>query len=240
MVNYVNEFRDELDEIDKLIATPELVREHAVNVLRGVLGRDLPNSYSKIVENGIASLEKIASSSLKDNYSAIYNQSCVLAVSALGAKIEKYFLNYGNYNWESIDITKKGKEIKFTLSEVAKNGYNLKQNVMQHIKDKDNSISFQDLGSTKRTFSDYFHRDIELGEAIEKQIIFYQQCRHSIVHSAGIADETFLSRMLDRDANLKGYEVGSRITLDSDDWRDIKSSFSSVIAELVSGVKAKV
>jgi hypothetical protein len=239
LVNYIAEFDQELGEIDKLVETPDLMRNHAVSVLNTVLNGNLPNSFKKTVENGILALEHISDASIRSNYEAIYNQCCVLAVSLLGAKIEKYFVNYGNYHWKQIDTSKKGKEIKFSLGELAENGFNLRSNITSLIKAKDNSISFQDLLSTKRTFEDYFHRTIEIPPATQKKLIFYQQCRHNIVHVAGYADTSFVSRVTSQSANIKSYSAGDKIALDAQDWKNIKTTFKHFMEILVNDESEK-
>ena len=233
MVNYKQEFADELEEISKLIGTPQRMRDYAIQVLDGASRGPLNHSQQQVISNGISALQGIADSSIRENYGIIFNQSCVLAVSALSAITEKYFINYGDYHWDKIDVTKKGKEIKFSLSEVAASGYNQRHGIMRRIRNKDNSISFQDLGSTKRTFIDYFHRPIRLDEEDEKKIIFYQQCRHNIVHLASDVDENFVDRISLRDANIKDYSAGDKIILDEMDWNNIKTSFSKFVSGLV-------
>jgi len=233
MVDYIIEFDQELEEIEKLIQTPELIRSYSLEVLESVFKKGIPYTYKTSISNGILALKNISDRSIRDNYEAIYNQCCVLAVSLLGAKIEKYFINYGNYNWDKIDTSKKGKEIKFSLSELAEHEYNLKPSIMKLIKNKDSSISFQDLLSTKRTFDDFFKKNIELKDSSEKSIIFYQQCRHNIVHAGGRVDETFLSRLTPKKANIKKYELGEKIKLNDSDWKEIKLSFRQLIETLV-------
>jgi len=240
MVDYVAEFKSELGEVEKLIDTPEFMRKHALGVLRGILKQQIPHSSKRIVDNGIQTLINIQDSSIKNNYEVIYSQSCVLAVSILSAKIEKYFINYGNTNWDKVDVTKKAKELKFSLGELAEYGFNLRPLIMTSIKGKDSAISFQDLLSTKRTFEEYFHKEISLNENVEKQIIFYQHCRHNIVHLASVVDENFLSRVDKKDANIKNYKVGDEIKLNGTDWKQIKASFTELISTLVQPSSAEL
>src|SRR5579862_669414 len=190
MVDYKVEFEKELGEVEKLIETPNLMKDHALGTLNRVYkDPSLSNTARTSVDNGIKALQAISDETLKANYQAIYNQCCVLAVSLLAAKLEKYFINFGNGNWEKIDVSKKGGEVKFSLSELAEHGYNIRPNIAQLIRSKDSSISFQDLRSIKRSFQGYFSKNVSVDNECEKSIIFYQQCRHNIVHQGGVIDE---------------------------------------------------
>lgn len=236
MVNYISEFKLELNKIEKLIETPELMRQLAIQTLKSVSHESsLSNTARKIIENGAAALEHISDDSIEDNYQTIYNQICVLAVSALSAKLEKFFINYGNYHWKQIKPAAKNADIKFTLSELAQYGFNIKSNIAQLIKEKDSGISFQDLKSTKRAFETYLGKVIAISSKnTERTVVFYQQCRHTLVHTGGKVDNTFIERVNILKANLRTYIEGDEIKLDKKDWANIKKEFSALLEEIVS------
>lgn len=224
MVDYKKEFRLELANIEKLIATPELIRSLALSALLPLQNK---SALSSPVNNAIAALENISTSNIAANYEIIYNQVCVLAVSALSAALEKYFVNYANYNWQQIDTSQS--DIRFKLEDLAEHGFNLRPSIGSIIKSKDNRINFQDLQSTKRTFEKLLRKTINLSPEVERKIIFYQQARHVIVHNSGFVDDDFVKKCGSN--NFKAYKLGNKVQLDEEDWKSIKSSFEAIIEE---------
>lgn len=229
MVKYHSEFKENLQNINRLVKTPNLMQELILENLKNFDKSDFKERQTQKFSQLIQSIENISQDSLKESYTLIYNQSCVLAVSALSAIIEKYFVNFTTSNWKR--FKNNPKKINLSLEELGKYNLNLNNALGRIIMDKDNSIKFQDLQSTIRTFHNYFNRKIELDYKLMGNIIFYQQCRHVIVHKESIVDEEFLSRV--SDFNLKTYVLGDRIKLELQDWLNIQKYFPLLLEIIV-------
>lgn len=219
-------FQDGLEEIDSLVSTPYAMRELALSTLRKINLAPLHHFEKMKIKNSIQALANISDSSFKRSFTIIFNQVCVLSVSILNATLENFFVNYSISNWDKIKI-KKDKKIKFTIQEIAEHKFKLRHIVGNLILAKDTSISFQDLQSTLRTFDDYFGKKIKIDNETKKNTIFYQQCRHILVHRNGIVDGDFLRKVGEN--NIKKYKLDDKIELDEKDWENIKKSFSKIV-----------
>ncbi len=219
-----------LNDIGRLSATPDFIKEAVLAILCGINLDGLGLLQKNPIENAKKAIENIDNSSIQKSYGIIHNQMCILAVSALSYVIEKYFCNYIVSNISSITYPK---DIKLSLEELGEYSFKIKENLGLIIKSRDNSINFQDVGSTVNTWDKYFNRKIELAEDLEKNIIFYQQCRHSLIHNSGVVDNHFLNKTNKRNANIKNYKIGEAIQLDKQDWANINDFFIKFIDTLI-------
>lgn len=224
----VIEFEKELNKIEKLISLPNLIREVAINALKSIDLSTLKFEDKSKVDNSIKSIENIKDKSIDDSYKVIYNQSCVLAVSSLSAILEKYFINYIKSNRGLVKVESK---ITFKLSDIAPYDFDIKSVIGELITEKDSSINFQNVVGIEEVFKTYFDEIIVFDEKLKSTAIFYQQCRHTIVHKSGIVDKEFIKKV--SNSNIKGYIVGDRIELDGEDWENIKKSFVHVINSII-------
>jgi hypothetical protein len=229
--DYVAIFAAQLDEIDKLESTPVLMRDMAVQALNNALKQGLPNSTQTILNNAKSTLGNISTGSLAANFKVIYAQMCVLAVSSLEALLKTYFANAANdYTHLASDNTRLD-HIKVSLREIINNELRFGGKVGDLILDKDKP-SFQDLKSIKETFKTYLDKDVNLADDIEKQLCFYFECRHVLVHKGGIVDDRFIKNTNVMNANLKGLKKGQPVEIGAGDWKTIKDSFSALTLEI--------
>jgi len=226
MNTYTDEMKKELDYIEKLISTPNIIRDHAINSLKNFKDSDLKNTEQIKLKNAIQSIENISNKSINKSYGIIYNQICILAVSALSAVLEKYFINMTK-QFEKIRLPN---DLKISLYEIKEYEFDMKKNLGNIILKKDNSINFQDLKSVLRAYEKYFNKNIKLDDELKNNIIFYQQCRHVLVHKNGIVDEDFIQRI--KNCNIKKYKKKNKIQLNKNDWEKIKKYFCSFMNKL--------
>jgi len=230
-MNYLEYFKEDLNKIEKLISAPNLIRDHILNNLRNIKFDKLENTERTKLNNSIKSIENISNESFKNEFKIIYNQVCILMVSSLSANIEKYFKNFVTTSEATINI-KNLEKIKLNLHEVLQYSNINFNNLGDIILEKDNSVNFQDLQSTIRSFNEYLGKNIELGDDLKNKIIFYQQCRHVLVHKNGFVDDNFIKKT-DKESNIKKYEIGDVVQLDSNDWMNMKNSFLEFYKKLV-------
>lgn len=225
MNQYSQEFGVSMTDIDKLVDLPKSIQEMTLQLLSDINHANLKPQEQLQLSNCMKGISNISRQSLGSSFKIIYNQVCILAVSALSAYTEKYFQesiknNLSRLNPEAI------KKIKITLQEAANLGFNLTDNIGQIIIDKNgNSINFQDLQSTTRSFEEYLNKNIVLTDSLINEIIFYQQCRHILVHNNGTVNNDFIRKT--GSANKKNYSINDQIQLDQEDWDTIQESFLS-------------
>ncbi|HET9412444.1 MAG TPA: hypothetical protein VFO38_06455 [Candidatus Saccharimonadales bacterium] len=227
-------FKEELEQIDKLVATPNLIREFAISQLRGVTRKATLSYQDNLkINNAIQALANIKDASISSNYRVIYNQVCVLAASALEAILKRYFIDAAN-DYTRLNLNnKKLDEIKVTLRVLIDK--DLKEGTLgENIILSDNSLKFQDLQSIKRAFLDYFSgMSLNLDTDLEKKLIFYLEVRHVIVHKSSYVDKKFLHATSGREANLRSWQLGDKVQLDEEDWKSIKESYALLLAEII-------
>ena len=231
-MNYLEDFENDLNKVEKLISVPNLIKEHVLEMLKDINFSNFnDNLEKKKLNNGIRVIENISDGSLNKEFSIIYNQVCILAVSSLSANIEKYFKNFIATSKTATNIKNLDK-IKLNLNEALQYGNINFDNLGDIILKKDTSVNFQDLQGTIRSFNECLGKIIKLEDNLKNKIIFYQQCRHVLVHKNGFVDDNFIKKT-DKESNIKKYEIGNVVQLDSKDWADMKSSFLEFYKELV-------
>lgn len=231
--NYEEILNSNFKDIDKLQATPNRIKDHAIGVLRNILeNENISNTTRRKLGHGIQSLETISDQSIADNYKAIYQQMCVLAVSNLEAVLREYFSraadDYKNLNLDNEVLSKTKVSIKEIVNEDLRFGGKLGDLILE----KDNSLNFQDLKSIKRAFSNYFNKGVDLLQETEKNLCFYLEVRHALVHNGGKINQKFLKATSELDANIKSYSEGDQVELEQQDWDTIKKSFAELVQEV--------
>lgn len=230
-MNYLEYFEEDLGKIEKLISAPNLIREHILNNLKNINFDKLENTEKTKLNNSIKSIENISNESFKNEFKIIYNQVCILAVSSLSANIEKYFKDFIIIPEVTIGV-KNLEKIKLNLQEILQYRNINFENLGDIILEKDNSINFQDLQSTIRSFNEYLGKNIKLGDGLRNKIIFYQQCRNVLVHKNGLVDDNFVKKT-NKESNIKEYKTGDIIQLDFSDWISMKNSFLEFYKKIV-------
>ena len=85
---------------------------------------NLVHEDKNIIQNGIKSLKNIKEESMKEQFSVIYSQMCVLAVSSLEAILKDYFVDSFNDKTDINIENKKLNEIKVTIRDIIDNELN--------------------------------------------------------------------------------------------------------------------
>lgn len=229
--DYLKDFKKELADIDKLERTPSLIKDMAVQALTVAINTSGLQTTVKIaLDNAKSGLENINNRSIENNFKVIYSQMCILAVSSLEATLKKYFENALN-GFNGINLENKELEgIKITLAELVKNKLTYRGGFGRLVLEKVKP-NFQDFQAIKRNFENYLSKNISLEDEIEKKICFYLELRHVLVHKGGIIDKKFVSATRVFSANIKNYNDGDKVEINSNDWTDIKRCFVKLVEE---------
>ena len=227
--DYVADFQSDLEDIDKLESTPDLIRGVAIDSLdRAIATVGVPNTVKQALKNSKLSIENIKQESIADNFKTIYVQMCILAVSSLETTLKRYFVNTLKQPENINSDSKRLQEIKLSLKDIVDHELKFGGKVGQIILDKA-SLNFQDLQAIKRNFKEFSDKDIRLDKKTEENICFYLESRHILVHKGGVIDKKFIDATGSFGANIKQYKVGDKIELDSSDWSNIKDSFTGLV-----------
>jgi len=223
MDNHFNEFEISLSNINELIDLPKSTQEIALQLLNSIDKNNLKPQEQLQLNNCIGGIQNISDGSFGAAFKIIYNQVCILGVSALSAYVEKYFQEYAQENIDRIIQLADVSKLKITLKELSGLNLNIHDNIGQIIINKGESINFQDLQSILRSFQSYLDKSITMPVTLKDDIIFYQQCRHVLVHNNGVVNDEFMRKV--GTANKKGYSATEQVQLDKDDWTAIQRSF---------------
>ncbi len=233
---YVIKLKSRFEKIEKLESTPMMMRDQAVQCLEKVINesKKLVHNDKKVIQNNIDSLENIKEESMKEQFSVIYSQMCVLAVSSLEAILKEYFVDSFNDKTDINIENKKLNEIKVTIRDIIDNELNFDNKLGSLILERDKP-NFQDLKSILSNFKNYFNKEIKLESDLQKKLCFYLEIRHLLVHKGGVVDKRFINSTKVLDANIKNYKAGDTVEVKSSDWIDMKQAFLSLLDVLTRG-----
>lgn len=236
---YVIKLKSRFEKIEKLESTPMIMRDQAVQCLEKVINesKKLVHNDKKVIQNNIDSLENIKEESMKEQFSVIYSQMCVLAVSSLEAILKDYFVDSFNDKTDINIENKKLNEIKVTIRDIIDNELNFDNKLGSLILERDKP-NFQDLKSILSNFENYFNKEIELESNLQKKLCFYLEIRHLLVHKGGVVDKKFINSTKVLNANIKNYKAGDTVEIKSSDWIDMRQAFLSLLDVLTRGKAA--
>lgn len=230
VTDYVSLFDMRINDLDKLIETPSIIKQQALATLYKLSkSSNLYATDKKTIENGIQGLNNIQEGSVRNNYRIIYAQLCVLATSVLEALLKEYFINaignISNLNPTNDRLDK----IRITAADLVNHKLKYTLEFPKLILEREKN-EFQNLKKLKDLFKDYLDKKITLSDEDEKKIIFYLECRHVIVHKGSVVDRDFIRNVtIYKNANLKRYSHTDRIELIESDWDSIKFSYRKLI-----------
>lgn len=176
----------------------------------------------------VKTLHNIDEKKIRENYEIIYNQLCVLAVSALSATLKRLFKRQVEENPEKIQAEKVEDLEKFDLKELQDLGFDIRDDLPQLILERGNNINFQDLKSIKQTFKIYCGAELNIPKEVEKNVILYHQYRHTIVHNNAEIDNRFLGATGRFDYG-HDFNLGDKIILNDQNWKVIQKNFIKLV-----------
>lgn len=172
-IGNLRELRDKLVRHHKL-DNPQLTAERVIQILERIRTND----------------------SLRARYETIFNQALVLLVSYFGSSVQDLFRRGVREALASqADSQLLRENLRITLRELRDANFDLRD-LAPDLLVQSKDISFQDMQSIARAFTDYLGIKIEKN-AVVNDIILGQACRHVIVHSGGVADDRLLRQVAD-------------------------------------------
>lgn len=229
-LEWIKKFAYSFDNINQLVEIPNEIIDIVLTGLNDIDFSPLLRLEKAKLNNVKKNIENISSESIKDNYKIIYNQMCILSVSSLSALLEEHFQEC-LLNIDLKNNLNESRDIKITIKEIVDVDFDIKTNIGKIVLDKDSDINFQDLQSIFRTYKKYFNYDIVVDQTVKSNVLFFQQCRHSLVHKDGIVDNHFI-KMVEGN-NIKNFSLGDKIQLDESDWNNIRNNFNVLFKSIV-------
>jgi len=235
-------FKKNVSSVHELVNFDEIVQtfyldglKRAEKVIEKFVDKNHP-SYG--LKNLITSISNIhENKSLRPHYEVMLNQCVVLLVSYFTSAIEDLFESNLTHKIKSHKLDELGKEeIKVSINELEQLDFNLSEDIGRIIIDK-KRISFQDMQSIAREFKDHFGFELSKDKHVNN-IILGQACRHSIVHSGGIAKQKTIrqiSKASPRDVKNE-LKTGDKVLFSTEEIEIISKSMIHYIDKLVSAL----
>ena len=203
----------------ELFDNPAVSGEHSLQALRNVRDHD----------------------SLRHHYQVIFNQAVVLLVSYFGSAVGDIFR-------ASVPlVVRKGKPEKLLKEEMTIKVEELLDltaepaSLGEVFMNAKKGISFQDMGSTVRTFADYVGVDIPRDEHTNN-VVIAQAFRHAIVHKGGRTDRQLMKQVLTAVPRTlkKTLTEGEMIQFTPVEVRSVSGSMGIFVDRLVENVAIAV
>ena len=193
-------FAERVKGVNDLVSFDDLVLDHLIDSL-GDIQQQLEDlnihSKSGIIANRIAQVRNIRNAqSLRPYYETIHNQGIVLLVSYFDATMGDVFrVAIATALREGLEVPVRTRSVDLSWASLTKPDAPIERLIADRIVKKD-GISFQDMKSISRAFSDSLRVTIEKGEDVN-DIILGQAARHVLVHAGGEIDDRFLNQVAD-------------------------------------------
>jgi len=193
-----SEFAQRVDGVIELLQFDDLVLEHLVGGLGGIvdeLERRNLHSAAQVVGNRLQQLKNIRSAqSLRHAYGTMYNQCVVLLVSYFDATMGDLFrAATAKALRTDQDVPARDRSVELSWRNLTRPNAPVETLIAEQIVAQDD-ISFQDMQSTRRAFSK--HLGVDLGrDENANDVILGQASRHVMAHAGGRIDERFLKQV---------------------------------------------
>lgn len=229
----LNNFKNNISKIDKLVSIGSDVSDITVNLLEDLLKKyeSIPGflEFKSKLEQDINLIKNIKNNPLlKDKYAAIYQQALVLIVS----NFESFLSELSITAFDEYAYMVKWPEKKLSLDlEVFKySTQTVGEIVMRSIKEK---YSFQDLQAMINFFDEYFGFKLDINNDLRNKIVLCHAKRHSLIHNLGRVDDKFLKQVREiKGAHMK-FSKGDSININENEYLDAKQTFIG-LAEKIS------
>lgn len=234
-------FFDYAENINKLFTFDDHVLQAALKYFNdaiGVLERRGSESAkeAQILKTGRQSLSNIRKNkSLRPYYKVIYNQVVVIWVSVLAGTLESIFKYCVAQTYPKLPQEKQ-KELKIPVAFLPSFG-DVREAFPIIVLEADRSISFQDMGSIRRTFIEYFSIDFPDNEHFQN-VAFAMMARHTIVHSAGRIDRPFhknVEKLVER--TIMKDVAGDSLEFELQQMQQLSDSFREFVRSVIKCVR---
>ncbi len=238
----VKNFTSQVEEVKKLSSFDQDILSVVIGSLESLsvdLHRAGIDNPSLLPDKTIDIIKNVKThGSLRQRYETINNHSIVLLVSYFSSAVGDLFnaaVDYAVQNY--LPLTKKleKEEIKLSISDLQAYGYDLNGEIGRIIARK-SDISFQDMQSISRTFTNFLGVSLDWNEYdFVHNIIAGQACRHAIVHNAEVVDESCVGQLKSakKRAVALDLKLDDKIVFSDDDVKLVGEAMVNYMSELV-------
>lgn len=235
-----DDFKIQIEEVKSIMTLDDFLIKIFIENLKSLKSKLESNQETKITNLNLlpdASIQNFEN--IRDNgtinkmYDVVRKQLLVLIVSYFTQLLEDIFkLLIERYYSNKKDMIPKNVDIKLSLTELLNIQEDFGTKIGNLIINK-KKISFQDMQSTSRAYSDYLKINIPIGEN-QENIIISQAARHCIIHSLGKRDEKYNIQIRDLKSNSLNFNFDDEkmIVVTKENIEQLNFSMNSFVEEL--------
>lgn len=242
-MDYLNEllgdFNDRMDEISKIDGlNSELIdifRNNLLTLRKEAEGTGKYRGLINKIDTQLTMLDKVTLlPDFKTKYTALREQSLVLAVSAFEVFIADIFRQIANSNPEFYVWSDPREKISID-TDTFSSGFTLGDAMITHLKIK--QYSFQDLQSILKATRNYLGIELEVEEDIREDITKGTSIRRIVVHNRSTIDKQFINQT----RHISNYKVieNSRISLEENELAKILQSIKFFADQLTQTISQR-
>lgn len=235
-------YKKNVESVYSLMEFDEIVQTFCINALQRantfLEKHDLNKHPSCSIQNELEQIQKIRShKSLKPHYQTMLNQCVVLLSSYFASAVESLFTTSIPLKLEHGGTKKlNDAELKLKIGDLQLLNFNLSPAVGEFIASQ-RDISFQDMQSIARAFTDYLKFEPKKTKHVNN-IILALACRHALVHSGGVANAKTIKQISNASPrDIKNdLSPGQKILFTTDEVKIIGQSMINYLDNLIQGV----
>lgn len=241
--NQINQtFKKNVDSVYQLMEFDEIVQTFCISALQRANAflkkHNLDKHPSCTVSKELQQIETIRShESLKPHYQTMLNQCIVLLASYFASAVESLFTNAIPFKLESGGTKKlNDTELRLKVYDLQQLNFTLSDAIGDFITSQ-KDISFQDMQSIARAFTDYLGFDPEKTNHVNN-IILALACRHALVHSGGVASTKTINQISKATPRQIKNDLSpnQKILFTTDEVKIIGKSMTIYLDNLIQGV----
>jgi len=235
-------YKKNVDSVYSLMEFDEIVQTFCINALQRantfLKKHNLDKHPSCTVSKELQQIETIRShESLKPHYQAMLNQCVVLLSSYFASAVESLFtiaipIKLDRGGTEKLNDA----ELRLKIDDLQLLNFILLPAIGELIASQ-KDISFQDMQSIARAFTDYLEFDPKKTKHVNN-IILALACRHALVHSGGVASAKTINQISNatpRDIK-NDLSPNQKILFTTDEIKIIGKSMTIYLDNLIQGV----
>ncbi|HVW66430.1 MAG TPA: hypothetical protein VHA78_01720 [Candidatus Peribacteraceae bacterium] len=249
-LDIVNKFQANLDEIDAIFNTSTALRDVYLQGLRTVQAETEGDFWKKQIGNSIKALEQIADTSIskveQKHWNRLYAQALLLVISISEQLLKEVFNRLLASNLEKIKMLDRR---QISLKILREKNFELSRNDWIELlsdqlfsdyeeENPGSKVNLQNIQSIKSHFKSYFELEPRIDDSLQKQLHYFYQLRHIIVHNAGKIDRKFIDNLNKIDVKVP-LKIGDRFEIKRKDYQDCKNCFLNLFAILEDEIAEK-
>ena len=236
-------FTKSTEALDDVFKVSTRLREHFAQSLgNAAKAPGVSNSQAKVLENAKLALEKVRDSSISEAEAHIMGVLYKFAITSI-VSIAEQLVKTAFENLIVGNISKLDKPEKFTLTleELKRVGFKTNDrfwseqiiNDLHGSKNPQEKLNFQNIRAVENLFRDYFgmdFREFESYDTLEREIHFFYQVRHILVHNGGYIDDRFINNLKKSGLDVQKYKKDDLIVVGLEDYAQCKDVFNTLFA----------